>query len=478
MAYRKETLVTSTIWKLLERFSSQAVSFVVTIILARILIPEEYGIIAILMVFINLANVIVDGGLNTALVQKKNADNIDFSTIFLFCMGLACILYLILYFCAIPISRFYSNDLLVPVLRILSLNLFFNSFNAIQRAYVSRNMLFKKLFYSNLISVIISGIIGILLAYNGFGVWALVAQQLIGQLVISIVLCFAVKWKPTFVFSFDRFKGLFDYGWKIFLSNIIIAIYEDIRSVFIGKIYQPATLAYYDRGKQFPSLVMTNINTSLQTILLPAFADIQDDRLRVKEVMRKSMKVTNFCVIPLLVGLIVAAKPLVLFILTEKWLPAVPFMQIFCVAFILMPIQSSNICAIKALGYSGITLKIELMKKVIEAIILIVSFCINVYAVAVGVVIYNLICVIINLYPNKKLLNYGLVEQISDVLPILLCSALMGMFVFWIQLLPIPIFCVLILQFLAGAILYIMLSRLFKIDSLGYVVSMIKAIIN
>lgn len=478
MAYRKETLVTSTIWKLLERFSSQAVSFVVTIILARILIPEEYGIIAILMVFINLANVIVDGGLNTALVQKKNADNIDFSTIFLFCMGLACILYLILYFCAIPISRFYSNDLLVPVLRILSLNLFFNSFNAIQRAYVSRNMLFKKLFYSNLISVIISGIIGILLAYNGFGVWALVAQQLIGQLVISIVLCFAVKWKPTFVFSSDRFKGLFDYGWKIFLSNIIIAIYEDIRSVFIGKIYQPATLAYYDRGKQFPSLVMTNINTSLQTILLPAFADIQDDRLRVKEVMRKSMKVTNFCVIPLLVGLIVAAKPLVLFILTEKWLPAVPFMQIFCVAFILMPIQSSNICAIKALGYSGITLKIELMKKVIEAIILIVSFCINVYAVAVGVVIYNLICVIINLYPNKKLLNYGLVEQISDVLPILLCSALMGMFVFWIQLLPIPIFCVLILQFLAGAILYIMLSRLFKIDSLGYVVSMIKAIIN
>lgn len=478
MAYRKETLVTSTIWKLLERFSSQAVSFVVTIILARILIPEEYGIIAILMVFINLANVIVDGGLNTALVQKKNADNIDFSTIFLFCMGLACILYLILYFCAIPISRFYSNDLLVPVLRILSLNLFFNSFNAIQRAYVSRNMLFKKLFYSNLISVIISGIIGILLAYNGFGVWALVAQQLIGQLVISILLCFAVKWKPTFVFSFDRFKGLFDYGWKIFLSNIIIAIYEDIRSVFIGKIYQPATLAYYDRGKQFPSLVMTNINTSLQTILLPAFADIQDDRLRVKEVMRKSMKVTNFCVIPLLVGLIVAAKPLVLFILTEKWLPAVPFMQIFCVAFILMPIQSSNICAIKAMGYSGITLKIELMKKVIEAIILIVSFCINVYAVAVGVVIYNLICVIINLYPNKKLLNYGLVEQISDVLPILLCSALMGMFVFWIQLLPIPIFCVLILQFLAGAILYIMLSRLFKIDSLGYVVSMIKAIIN
>ena len=375
-------IISSFIWKLLERFSSQAISLLVAIILARLLLPADFGVIAILVVFIELANVIIDGGLNTALVQKKEADDLDFSTILFVSLTLAGVLYLIL-FCVAPfIADFYNNQILTSVLRILSINLFLNSFNAIQRAYVSKHMLFNKLFYCNLAAILASGITGITMAYTGWGIWALVYQQIVYQVVLTITMWFIINWRPIIAFSRQRFKGLFNYGWKIFATNMIIAIYENIRSLIIGKIYQPATLAFFDRGKQFPNLIITNISISLQTILLPTFADIQDDRERVKLIMKKSIRIINFIILPLLTILAACAKPLIILLLTEKWLEAAPFMQIFCIAFMMIPIQSTNMSAIKALGYSGITLKVELIKKIIETIILIVSFLISVYAVA------------------------------------------------------------------------------------------------
>lgn len=443
----------------------QLTTFIVTIVLARILSPDEFGIIAIIIIFVNLANVIVEGGLTAALIQKKEADNIDFSTIFTCSLGLSVLLYVVLFISAPYISDFYNDNKLIEVIRILSLIVIPCSINSIQKAYVSRNLLFGRMFICSLISVLISGVIGVLMAYGGFGIWALVAQTILNQILVTILMFIFIKWRPKFLFCKERFGSLFDFGWKIFLSNFIIAIYEDIRGLLIGKIYNPSALAFFDRGKQFPSLIMGNINTSIQTVLFPTFAAEQDNTAKVKKMMRSATQVSCFVVFPLLLYLFISAEPLVKVLLTDKWLPSVPFIRIFAIAFILMPIQSSNMIAIKSLGYSNITLNLEIIKKIIEAIILIVSFQYSVYIVASGVLLYNFICLFINLYPNKRLLDYSVKEQIFDVLPIFIISITASFLSYWLLYLSIPLIVILFLQAIVGLMIYITLSYYFKVEA-------------
>ena len=474
MAYTRGTILKSFFWKLFERLSGQLIQFVVTIVLARLLLPSEYGTIALIAIFIQLCDVIIDGGLNTALIQKKDADNTDFSTIFFFSLGMAGVLYVLMFVSAPLIANFYKQQELVPVIRVLSLSLPLYAFNSIQRAYVSKKMLFQRLFYSSSGAVILSGCIGIYMAYHGYGVWALVAQQLSNAFFTTVILWFTVRWRPVIEFSIERFKGLFNYGWKIFGANMITALFVNARKLVIGKYYAPASLAFYEKGEQLPNLVMSNIFSSVQSILLPTFSDSQDDRPRVKAMMRRSTKLSCFFIYPLMVGMIVAAKPLVVFLLTEKWLPAVQFVQILCIANFFRPITISNWEAIKALGYSGITLKLEIVKKVVDITILIVSAMIGVYAIAWGCVLFNLACVFINLAPNKKLLNYGIREQVIDALPTLLIALSMGAAVYWIQWLEITNLAILILQFVLGISIYVGLSILFKEESFMYLLLMIK----
>ena len=478
MAINSKTVINSMIWKLLERVSSQLVSFIISIVLARILMPDDYGIVAIVLVFINLANVIVDGGLNTALIQKKNADQTDFSTIFWFCLFVASCLYFILFISAPIVARFYDNEILTPVLRVLSIVVFFNSFNSIQRAYVSRHMLFRNLFYVNALALVLSGTIGIVMAYKSFGVWALVGQTLSYAIFCCIIMWFSVRWRPSFEFSKDRFRGLFDFGWKIFMTNFIISVYQDIRSLLIGKFYQPSALAFFDRGKSLPNLIMFNVTTTINTVLLPTFSDEQDNKARIKQMMRRAIKVSYLFVCPLLVGLLFTAKELVLVLLTEKWLPCVPFIQIFCIAFILLPIQNINMTAIQSLGFSNITLRLEILKKIIEATILIISFLINVYAVAWGMVLYNTICIFINLQPSQKLVGYGVFEQIQDVIPTLIIALIMGVLVYIIGGFGLQPLVTLVLQVAVGAVVYFLLCRIIKLDSLVYVIDYIRDVIK
>ena len=474
MSISSRTVVSSMLWKLVEQFSSQLVSFIISIVLARILLPSDYGLIAILLVFISFANVIIDGGLNMALIQKKNADQTDFSTIFWFCLFVATLLYTVLFFCAPLIARFYGNENLNSILRVISIVLFFNSFNSIQRAYVSRHMLFRKLFFVNAVAITISGTIGIVMAYRGYGVWALVGQTISSPLVGCILMLITIRWFPTFEFSIERFKPLFGFGWKVFLTNLIISIYSNIRSLIIGKVYQPSTLAFFDRGKALPDLLMSNVTTSINAVLLPSFSEEQDNPLRVKQMMRRSIQVTYLFIAPILVGFFFASNEIVLILLTEKWLPAVPFIRIFCVAFLLTPIQNINVTAIQSLGYSNITLKIELLKKSIETVILVVSFMIGVYAVAWGIVVYNTICILVNLRPSKKLINYGLIEQIKDIFPILLVAFVMGGVIYACELLPLPSIWVLLSQIILGAGVYYCLCMLFRFSSLDYIKDYIK----
>lgn len=474
MAFSRGIILKSFIWKLIERFSTQLIQFAITIVLARLLLPEQYGIIALITIFIQICDVIIDGGLNTALIQKKNADNLDFSTIFFFSIGMAGFLYALMFVCAPLIAQFYKNEEIVPVIRVLSLSLPFYAFNSIQRAYVSKHMLFQRLFYSSLGSIVISGSLGIIMAYQGFGVWALVAQSISIQFFTTLIMWFTIKWRPDWQFSKERFSGLFGFGWKILASNFIVTLFVNIRKLVIGKFYAPASLAYYEKGDQLPALVMNNIFTSVQTILLPAFSESQDDPSRVKSMMRRSTKLNCFFIYPLMVGLIVTAKPLVLLLLTEKWLPVVPFIQILSIANFFRPITIANVQAITAMGHSGITLKLEIIKKIVDIIILIVSACIGVLAIAWGCVLFNFLCVFINIAPNKKLLNYGIREQVIDAVPTLLIALSMGVAIYGIQFLPLSNLVILLSQVILGATLYIGLSRLFKEESFMYVIQMIK----
>ena len=464
----------SFVWKLLEKGSVQLVTLVVSILLARWLYPEDYGIIALIIIFISLAEVISDGGFNTALIQKKDADATDFSTIFFASSGVAVLLYLILFFTAPLISRFYEIDSLTKVIRVLSLSLPFYVLNSIQRAYVAKEMLFDKLFISSLIAAVLSGLTGCWMALKGFGVWALVAQKLSNQALITVSMWYTVRWRPVMKFSFDSFRRLFGYGWKIFLTNFIITLFVKIRHLIIGKMFKPANLAYYERGDQFPSFIGENLLAAIQSVLFPTLSEQQDDRTRVKSMMRRTTKSVSLVICPLMIGLFVVAEPLTIVLLTEKWLPIVPFIRIMCISNMFKPLTIPNAEAIKAMGYSDITLKLEIIKKVIDIIILVVSCQIGLIAIAYGVALYNFICIFINLYPNIKLLDYRIREQIADVLPSYLTSIVMGASIWWIGSLGyIPIVAVTI-QVLLGAAVYVAVNRLFKVESMMYFLDIIR----
>jgi len=464
----KAQVISSLLWKLMEQGGTQGIQFIVSIVLARLLLPEDYGIIALVTIFIIIANVFVRSGFNTALIQKKDANEADFSSVFYLSLFVASLLYVILFFAAPLIAAFYDEPQLILALRAISVTLFFGAFNSIQNAVVARKMQFKKLFFSSLGAIVVSGTVGIVMAYAGFGVWALVAQQITNQLLITIILWFTVKWRPRLLFSFERVKGLFSYGWKLLVSALIDTLYMELSSLIIGKMYNVEMLSFYNRGKQFPSLIVTNINGSIQSVMLPALSSQQDNRKRVRDMVRRSIVTSSFVIFPMMVGLAVIAEPLVKILLTEKWLPAVPFLQIYCLIYALWPIHTANLQAINALGRSDIFLKLEIIKKIIGLAILGVTVFYGVYAIALGGIVSGLIATIINSYPNAKLLNYSYKEQWKDIMPSLLLSLVMGTVVYSVQLFGMTVWQTLIVQGFVGIILYVGMSRIFKLECFTY----------
>ncbi|MED3781063.1 lipopolysaccharide biosynthesis protein [Heyndrickxia sporothermodurans] len=476
--HSKLKILSSLFWKLMERGGTQGIQFIVQIFLARLLLPKDYGLLSLIVFFLTIANVFVQSGFNTALIQKKDADEVDFSSVLYLSIFVAGILYVCLFISSPFIADFFKEPQLVPVLKVLSVTLFIGAFNSIQNAFVAKKMLFKKLFYSSLGASVASGTVGIIAAYLGWGVWALVGQQLTNQLCISIILWCTIKWRPKLLFSIERVKVLFKYGWKILVSVLIDTIYMNLRSLFIGKLYSPAMLGYYNRGKQFPELIVTNINGSIQSVMLPALASYQDNKKKVKDMMRRSIITSSFIMFPIMVGLAVTAEPMIRLLLTDKWLPAVPFLQIYCASFALWPIHTANLQAINALGHSNIFLRLEIIKKAIGLIILISSIPFGIYALAWGVVITGVISTFINAYPNLKLLNYSYREQIKDIIPSFCLSLIMGVLVYPINFLNIAVWEKLLLQILVGACIYIGASTLFKIESFVYLVTMMKTLIK
>jgi O-antigen/teichoic acid export membrane protein len=466
----------SIFWKYLERTGAQGVSFIVSIILARLLNPADFGALALVMVFIAVAGVFVSSGLNTALVQKKNSDHLDFSTVFWMSGIIALFVYSILFFAAPTIAEFYDNISLVPVVRVLGISLFLGSLNSVQEAYVQKHFQFKKLFYRSIGAVIPSGVLGIVLAYQNFGLWALVAQQLTNQALMGIIMLAAVEWKPKFEFSFARGKELFKFSYKLLLSGLLDSAYTNLYNLIIGKTFSPTELGYYNRGEKFPNMIVSNVNTSITSVMLPAMSQHQDDKPLFKILFRKSMTISSFVILPLMVLLAVAAEPTVRLVLGEKWLPCVPFLQIYCFIYALYPIHTLNLSAINALGRSDIFLKLEVVKIFMSVSMLIAFFILfhSAIGIALGSAFASIIGAFINAFPAQKLAGYAYLEQIRDIMPSFLLALLSGAVVLPVLWLDLPDIATIAIQVLVGGGIYLALAKLFKIESLSYVIQKLK----
>lgn len=472
----KNKVFSGLIWRFLERFGAQIVSFIISIILARLLDPNVYGVIAIVTVFITILQVFVDSGLGTALIQKKDADDLDFSSVFYTNIVLCVVLYAALFFFAPLISDFYNIPELTLIIRVMGVAILISALKNIQQAYVSRNMLFRKFFFATLGGTIGAAIIGITLAINGFGVWALVIQNLFNLSTDTIILWLTVKWRPKRMFSFKRLKRLFSYGIHILVAAFIDTIYKNLRSLIIGKVYSTEDLAYYSKGQKFPELAIVNVNASIDSVLLPSMSNENEKIEKVRNMTRKSIRLTTFIILPIMVGLAVCARPLVLIFLTEKWLPAVFYIRIFCFTFALYPIHTANLNAIKALGKSRTYLILEVIKKIVGFGLLFSTIWISVEAMAYSLLLMSIISQFINSFPNKKLLNYSFKEQAIDIFPNVSIALLMGFAVYCIGTASLSAYILLPIQVFFGIFIYVFLSKKLKNENYSYAVNLLKNI--
>lgn len=471
----EKKILTNFIWRFAERCGSQIVTFVVSVVLARILAPSDYGTITLVTVFTTILQVFVDSGLGTALVQKKDADDLDFSSVFYFNCALCLVLYLGMFAAAPLIAKFYENTELVPIIRVISLTVVVSGLKNVQQAYVSRNMQFKRFFYSSVGGVVFSAVLGIALAKAGCGVWALVAQQLSNVAINTAILWITVKWRPKKMFSLERLKGLLSFGWKLLVSALLDTGYSNLRNLIIGKVYSTADLAYYDQGDKFPKVIVSNINTSIDSVLLPSMSSEQDDRERVKNMTRRAIKTSTYIMAPLMMGLAFCAEPVVTLVLTEKWLPCVPFLRIFCITYMFWPVHTANLNAIKAMGHSDWFLKLEIIKAVFCLAALLATVNFGVTAIAYSALFTSAASQIINAWPNKKLLGYGYLEQVRDFAPGILLAVAMGVCVYFIGCIPLPTAVTLVIQVVSGAVIYFGASYVLKLEEFKYLLGIVKS---
>lgn len=459
-------------WRMLERICSQLINFVVQVIIARILIPEDFGYLAILIAFTNFAAIFVHSGISTAIIQKKELDNGDLATAFWISFIIALCCYSILYCIAPKISLYFGSESLILALRIISLTLFLGAANSIQTAILIRKLEFKKIFFRSLFAVPLSGVIGIYMALNGFGLWALVFQYLLNQTVSCIVLWMATKWRISFKISLSKARSIFSFSGKILLSSVLINIFESVRTLVIGRMYTSDLLAYYDRGQSYTGLIIDSINTTLSSVLLPVFSQKQDETTELKNMVRRSISLSSFVIFPILAGFAAVAKPFVLLLLTEKWIGCVPYIMIFCLYRLPYPIFTVNIQAYYAKGRSDITLKLEVIRCILNFIVLICTAKHGVLAIAYGMTVLSLASVFLCMYPNVKLIDYKIQEQIKDIFPMLIRSFCMFIIVFSIQLLNLSPIVTLTIQIPSGIAIYLFLSKITRDTNLQYLIEL------
>ncbi|MBR3141977.1 MAG: lipopolysaccharide biosynthesis protein [Clostridiales bacterium] len=471
-------VMNSFFWRLFERIGAKGVELVVSLVLANLLDPELFGSIALVLVVITILQVFVDSGLGNALIQKKDSDNKDFSTVFFFNIVFCAVLYTLLFFASPFFARFYDDPSLTPIIRVLGLTVVISGVKNVQVAYVSKTLQFKRFFFSTLGGTIFAAVAGIYMAFKGYGMWALVVQSVSNTAIDTIILWITVKWKPEFYFSFKRLKVLFAYGWKLLVSQLLDTGYNQLRSLIIGKKYTKDDLAYYDRANQFPGFITANINTSIDSVLFPAMSGVQDDKARVKSMTKRAMKTSIFLMAPMMAGLACCARPIVKLVLNETWLPLIPYMIILCISYTFYPLHTANLNAIKALGRSDKFLILEIIKKTIGITLLLISMWYGVMAITLSMLVSDIICQVINSWPNKKLIDYGYFEQLKDILPSIILAWVMGGIVYSVSLLGLNDLITLIIQVPLGVAIYTLGAKIFKMESFDYLLDVIKSIIG
>lgn len=474
----KSKVMSGLAWTFGERIAAQGVSFIVSVVIARLLDPTENGVVAMIMVFINIANVFVTNGFGEALVQKQDSDDLDFSSVFYCSFACAIVLYIGLFVSAPYIAAFYNQPILIGLVRVLALKIPISAISTIQHAYVSKHMIFKKFFFSTLGGTVFSGVVGVCAAYNGFGPWALVFQYLTNTTIDTIVLFFTVPWRPKVNFSLSRAKVLIGYSWKLTATGLITSVYNELRSMVIGKVYSPADLAYYNRGNQLPTIIINNLDTAIGKVVFPAMVTCKEDLRRLKALEKKAMSATTFLIFPLLVALAVMAEPLISIVYTAKWLPCVPFLRILCIYWATQPIQTMNWQVLKACGRSDLCFKLEIVKKGFGLALLFATMKISVTALTFSACITGILAMIINGLPVGRLIDYSLVEQMKDLCPAAIMAIVMGAGMHAVSLVITNNYLLVLSQGIVGIFIYIMLSILTNNKSMYMIVNVLKEIIK
>lgn len=461
----KETTASAAIsqnlmYKILELACTQGILFVVSVLLARILSPEEYGAISLITIFITIANVFVQSGFSMALIQKRDVAYEDYSSVFCISMLLAALLYLVLYAASPVIAHYYDTPVLTGLLRITGIILFPGALVSIQSSYISRNMQFRKLLAASVIAVVISGSCSVALALCGAGVWAMSMQQIIYYFTLAAALLLLIDWRPRIRCDIARVRELFSFGWKILVSGLIDTVWGSVYGLVIGKQFSQADLGGYNRGEQFPKLIATNLAAAVQSVMLPAYSNIQDKKERLRDMLADTIRYSAFFLFPMMAGLIVIARPLIIVLLTDKWLFCVPYLRLMSLCYALYPVHTANLAALNAQGRSDLFLRLELMKKISGIFFLLISIKRGILAMLIYKVINECVCAWLNIRYNKALLGYGACSQLRDMLPAALCSALMSAVTALagrLRLAPLSLMCV---QILCGILSYGLLSLL------------------
>ena len=470
----KSEITTSLFWKILENGGSQGVQFVVSVLLARLLSPPEYGIVAIVLIFTTIANVLVQNGFSSALIQKQNADDLDFSSVLIFNVFLSILIYILLFFISPIIAEIYNRPELINILRVMGIIIIPGSIISVQNSYVARNMKFKMLFIATFLASIISGGISVFMAINGMKVWALAFQQIVYYFALLIILGIGIKYLPKLSFSMERLKTMFAFGSKLLIASLIDTIFTNIHGLIIGKAYSEEMLGAFNRGEQFPKLVVTNLSSAIQSVLLPVMSKKQDSKAEIKKILQSSIKLSTFVVAPMMCGLAAVSDNLILLLLGEKWSFSIPFLQMMCFSYVFWPIHISNLQALNAMGRSDIFLKLEIIKKLLGVAILVIGIRYNVF-IFVGLKAFSdLICAFINAYPNVKLLDYKLREQSIDALKNFIPAGCMGVIIYIAgKYIGIGVFSLLV-QIVLGVIIYIALAVIMKNENFKMIVSKVR----
>ncbi len=444
----------------------QGLQFVMGLILARLLLPADYGLIGMLAIFLAISQTFIDSGFSTALIQKKDRTETDFSTVFYFNISIAILFYFVLFFSAPWIAKFYNAPLLSDLTKVIAFNIVIGSFSIVQRAKLTIQLDFKTQSKASLLSVFLGGLLGITMAYKGFGVWALVAQSLSRNFLNTLFLWFFAKWSPKLIFSTNSFKGVFSFGSKLLAAGLINTIFRNIYLIVIGKLYSASELGFYTRAKQFQQLPSQNISGIISRVSFPVMSSVQNDNDKLKLMTKKFIRLAVFIVFPLMMGMIVLAEPMIRFILTEKWLPAVPFLQLLAIIGIFNPISVINLNILNVKGRSDLFLKLEIIKKTLVVLNILITFPYGVKIMIIGQIAASSINFLINTYYTGKLINYHTWAQIKDIFPILITSLFMMAGVFFIINLVDQDYLKLIIGLFIGSLIFFGLAYLGKFDEI------------